>query len=169
MVKRMSIFNDLRIPRNLVISFLLFSPLFVSANTERLKHGWSFTFNLDKMTDQNRSLFFKESDRGVFFFKCFGNGWYEPAWVVGKYFTSSSTFMYRFDKDAPVSVDSGQMASNNRILFLDEQKGFVERALKANVVIFQARDRDGDVVTQEFNLNGLKDALGHANRVAPCR
>lgn len=138
------------------------------AQIVKFRNGWIFSPQVDKMTDQNRSWISKDKDGGSLLFKCFGNGRYEPAWLFGKYFTSRATFMYRFDKDAPIRVDSGQISTSNRALFLDEQRGFFERALSANIIIFQARDRDGDVVTHEFELEGLKEAMEHANKAAPC-
>jgi hypothetical protein len=151
-----------------VISLFFLPASEVWAKDVNLKHGWSFSSQLDKMTDKNSSFFSKEGSQGALFFKCYGNGLYEPAWLFGKYLTSKSKFMYRFDKDEPISVRSDQMSTSNKALFLDQEKGFVERAMSASVVVFQARDSDGDVVTQEYELKGLREAINYANKAAPC-
>ena len=156
----------------ILVLFFSFGPLSsfeVIAQEVRLRSGWLFSSQVDKMTDQNRSWFSKDKGAGSLFFKCFGNGRYEPAWIFGKYLTSGATFMYRFDKDTPIRVDSGQMATSNKTLFLDEQRGFLDRALTAKIIILQARDRDGETLTQEYELEGLKEAMEYANKAAPCR
>ncbi len=120
------------------------------------------------MTDKNNSYFFYIKDGGAVGFKCFGSGSYKPLWAFNKYVTSDATFMYRFDKETPVTVDSDQMGPDHRILFLGEQRGFLERALSADRIVFQARDRDGDVITMEYDLRGLREALDYANNAMPC-
>jgi hypothetical protein len=168
-MKFLTIAISFKIIQILLFSFGLLSSFEVSAQEVKLRNGWVFSPQVDKMTDQNRSWFSKDKGAGSIFFKCFGNGRYEPVWLFGKYLTSGATFMYRFDKDVAIRVDSGQMFTTHKSLFLDDQIGFVERALSAKIIILQARDRDGDTVTHEFELEGLKDAVEHANRVAPCR
>ena len=161
-------FKNLKFVCGFFIFIGFFQSFDVSAQVVKLSNGWSFTSNVDKMTDQNRSWFAKYNGVGSLFFKCYGKGSYQPAWLFGKYLTDKATFMYRFDKDSPVSVDSREMGTNNKVIFLDSQKGFLERAFSAKLIIFQARDRDGDTITQEFELTGLKQALEQVNKAAPC-
>lgn len=134
----------------------------------KLEMGWRFVKHQDAMTDANRSYFAKDQSNGSLTFKCFGYGRYEPIWIFGKYLTSRATFLYRFDKNPPISVDSGQLANTHRALFLDDEKEFEEKMRNSQTLTLQARDRDGDVITQMFHVEGFANARSYAEKAAPC-
>lgn len=123
------------------------------------------------MTDKVKINVFKLSPdgKGTLAIRCGDTNKFEPLWLYGKYLTKDAKFLYRFDKETPMSVPADQMATSQRGLFLDEQIGFVNKMKAANVLTLQARDRDGDVVTQTFELAGFTKSLADASREAPCR
>lgn len=153
----------------LILSLLFVFCQNVFATVTKLKNGWTFHSEVDKITDENKSFIMKEGKEGGIAFICHGKGAFEPAWAFGTLVPSSATFMYRFDKDDPVLILSGLIDTIGEILYLNNVGGFTEKSLFAKLLVLQASGTQSPRIVHEFNLTGLKEALEHANKNAPCK
>jgi hypothetical protein len=125
--------------------------------------------SVDKMTDEDRSFagVTGESGKTVFGLRCMEDG-LNVAFLWNKYFTGDSggiTVQYRFPPNPAVS-SRWDISTSKEMGFLPMGKvrAFITQAKQSSTVVLRVTDRDGEMITDSFKLDGLSEAL----RALPC-
>jgi hypothetical protein len=154
-----------------VVAAMLVPAVVAAADKSSQIGAFTVTSAKDPMSDANRNSIMadgvaKPGPHGLAW-SCREDG-LNVTFVWGRYLMgddSSIPVAYRFPNQPAVSK-GWDIATSHKAAFIpmSEVKTFTAAALTAESVTLRVTDRDGDVVTESFKLDGLAEAL----RTLPC-
>jgi len=167
----------------LIIIFIISSSAFVAnADTKKLKFGWEFNLEIDKMTDLNTSYISKRSKSNDGYLRAQCTVITEISkkdksiirmGIVYKWRPSSGGLIEevrnRFDKNPPKKILYFTISDGWIVLNWLDTRPFATSATTADRLILEARTVTERLITDEFELIGLNEALNYANKAAPCK
>lgn len=166
----------------LIIIFIISSSAFVAnADTKKLKFGWEFKLKMDKMTDLNTSYISKpsKSNDGSLRAQCEvitevskNDKSIIEMGIVYKWRPSSGGLIEkvrsRFDKNPPKEILYWTISDGWIVLNWLDTRRFATSATTADRLILEATATHR-LITDEFELIGLNEALDYAEKFAPCK